>query len=241
MTIPSGVNYSDKQKAFMTSGCKRAAFIGGRQSGKTEALAGIAVGYATDGKEVVFGAPSQRMWKEAMKQIRNHIGSQSVANTLDTLKMPSGGRIKMTSFSQRMHGTHLNPDVLLIDEFTDLRDEKLTNVEIDDCTRVYAAGTPRNFDMPLIEKGWDITLAQTLSNPKVDQSSVQQWQNYQENARRKLMKPIEAGEHGLFPVETGAGTIYKCMFCDFEEELPQNAPGACDKYAIGKAMQCSCL
>lgn len=239
-------NLSEKQEAFVDTDADRAAFIGGRQSGKTTALGVIAVAHANDGREVVAGAPKLDMAKRLMEQIKKeHIKRVSASITKmvpGEIKLSSGGVITATSFSNFPRGQSLSPDVLLIDEFNDLRDIKQANMHIVNPNKFYAAATPRNCDLPFLDSSWDIVLAPTLSNPAVKPQHVDSWaKSTAGNARRRMMKPIRAGDHGLFPVKLGLGVDYRCMFCDFSERLKDDVSAEHHKYVIGKAIEQDCL
>lgn len=74
MSAQSGkINLHEKQQAFVNNSVDKAAYTGGRQSGKTTALMAVAAKWANDDCRVLFGAPSQRMCKEALDDIRGEL------------------------------------------------------------------------------------------------------------------------------------------------------------------------
>lgn len=254
---PKRSSLNNYQRTVLNAATDKALFIGGRMSGKTTTAEFSATDAAGKGRQVIIITHAQRMLKEIREDVRQIAGRKHAItkNNMHEIKLTSGGRMKFLTFSgipDKIRGVK-DPHIVL-DEAQNMKQHNVD--ELFECLATHQ-GTlfasvqyrPDNYFISKFYGRDDVVTAVcgTLDAPHVDNEYVYDYikKKSPEVVRKELMvqivlRPSGHALVGLFHLNDKL----QCLKCDFEVEIPEDAPDQVQpiirKWAIGKASLSPC-
>lgn len=237
----------DYQAKVLSSNSKYRALFAGRRTGKTEMLIATGIIVAVTGGTVAYVAPRLELAHHAASRVMSIVDNHPhiTCHKLTKTEVKIGqGKVRFTSASSDFKGMRFHPDVILIDEFTQLRREKLKHMDFEEASMVMCAGTPSTKVPKMMELyDWDVYYASSRDCPKMETKHLVEMRRNMRtnNYMREMMDSLFMGDHAMVPIESDVATVYKCIACGEKEEVLEDAPGEAHKYAIGKFTTTECL
>jgi hypothetical protein len=145
----TNIELTDYQWDVLESRSPRRAFVGARQTGKTEVCLKEVEGTVSAGREALCVLPQQRMVNEFEDRLSDRCGRYNV-ETLSSWTIGSRDPTRLTDM------THVDPDVIVVDE-AEYIEPSVLGLVLDTETDVLLSGTPNYTDPGLFTKcaRWD--------------------------------------------------------------------------------------